>query len=252
MRRSAVRTLRTTLILQLEMSFAARKPVSTDQAIPSRRISGTPATIPSTRPLSKSSVPSDTVQASGLARTPSNRKENVPMSARAAAARRVGNRSSTSLGSVSALHENGADEDARAENAQLVAELKQQLQKAEIASEQYQKQLEVLQMRLDEVLTDQNRLEERDSQHDGEIQALRLEVKDFARQKRDLEQSYESEKAIILKEREEQADKEGELQSVIRRLNETIRQRDLRSHGSERFGSPQSRESKQPNRVGQH
>ena len=164
------------------------------------------------------------------------------MSARAAAARRAGNRSSMSLGGTSALSDMSNEDDERAENAQLVADLKEQLQKAEVASEQFQKQLEVLQMRLDEVLTDQSRLEERDHQRDQELQALQLEAKEFARQKRELEQSHEAEKAILLKEREQQSNKEDELQAVIRRLNDTIRQRDSRFYtGSERFGSARSR-----------
>ena len=169
------------------------------------------------------------------------RKENVPISARAAAARRAGNRMSTGFGSMSAVSDAGAEDDARAENAQLVAELKEQLQKAELASEQYQKQLEVLQLRLDEVLIDQTRLEEQNHQRDAEIQALRANAKDFARQKREMEQFHEAEKTLILKEREQQATKEEELQSVIRRLNETIRQRDIRSYTA----SPSGRSSPQ-------
>jgi hypothetical protein len=102
------------------------------------------------------------------------RKENVPLSARAAAARRAGNRMSVGFGSTSALSQDGAEDDARAEHAQLVAELKEQLQRAEFASEQYQKQLEVLQLRLDEVLVDQSRLEEQGHQRDAEIQSCKL------------------------------------------------------------------------------
>jgi len=156
------------------------------------------------------------------------RKENVPFSARAAAARRAGNRMSAGFGSTSALSEDGAEDDARAEHAQLVAELKEQLQRAEFASEQYQKQLEVLQLRLDEVLIDQTRLEEQGHQRDAEIQILQANAKDFARQRKEMEQFHEAEKALILKERDQQARKEEELQVVIRRLNDTIRQRDIR------------------------
>ena len=144
---------------------------------------------------------------------------------------------SIGYGSMSALSDADAEDDARTENAQLVAELKEQLQKAELASEQYQKQLEVLQLRLDEVLTDQTRLEEQIHQRETETQALQANAKDFARQTREIEQLHEAEKALILKEREQQASKGEELQSVIRRLNGTIRQRDTRSH----TGSPSGR-----------
>jgi hypothetical protein len=167
------------------------------------------------------------------------RKENVPLSARAAAARRAGNRMSVGFGSTSALSQDGAEDDARAEHAQLVAELKEQLQRAEFASEQYQKQLEVLQLRLDEVLIDQSRLEEQGHQRDAEIQILQANAKDFARQRKEMEQFHEAEKALILKERDQQASKEEELQAIIRRLNDTIRQRDIRFHDA----SPSGRSS---------
>jgi hypothetical protein len=167
------------------------------------------------------------------------RKENVPLSARAAAARRAGNRMSVGFGSTSALSEDGAEDDARAEHAQLVAELKEQLQRAEFASEQYQKQLEVLQLRLDEVLIDQTHLEEQGHQRDAEIQILQANAKEYARQMKEMEQFHEAEKALILKERDQQASKEEELQVVIRRLNDTIRQRDIRFHDA----SPSGRSS---------
>ena len=210
---------------------SARKPVPPDPAVPTRRPPASANSNPAPKTPSKSAAPpasSDTVQANGLARTPSMRKENVPFSARAAAARRAGNRMSAGFGSTSALSADGAEDDARAEHAQLVAELKEQLQRAEFASEQYQKQLEVLQLRLDEVLKDQTRLEEQGHQRDAEIQILQANAKDFARQRKEMEQFHEAEKTLILKERDQQARKEEELQVVIRRLNDTIRQRDIR------------------------
>jgi hypothetical protein len=69
-----------------------------------------------------------------------------------------------------------------------------------------------------------------------EIQDLQANAKDFARQKKEMEQIHEAEKALILKDREQQAMKEEELHSVIRRLNETIRQRDTRSHTASSSG----------------
>jgi hypothetical protein len=224
---------------------STRKPAPPDPAIPARRPPGSTNNNPAPKTSFKSSVPStpsgpsDTVQASGLARTPSIRKENVPLSARAAAARRAGSRMSTGFANMSALSDVGIEDDARIENAQLVAELKEQLQKAELASEQYQKQLEVLQLRLDEVLADQTRLEEQDHDRDTELQALQANAKDFARQKREMEQFHEAEKALLLKEREQQVTKEEELQSVIRRLNETIKQRETHSYTA----SPSGRSS---------
>ena len=222
---------------------SARKPVPPDSLTPGRRPPASANNTTAPKPPSKPTtppVPSETVQANGLARTPSFRKENLPLSARAAAARRAGSRMSTGFASMPALSDGDAEEeDARAGNAQFVAELKVHLQRAELASEQYQKQLEVLQLRLDEALADQTRLEEHNHQQDTAIQVLQANAADFARQRREMEQFHEAEKALLLKERERQAANEGELQSVIRRLNETIRQRDTRS----RTDSPTGRKS---------
>lgn len=119
------------------------------------------------------------------------------------------------------------DEDARASNAHLVDELKDQLQRAETASEQYQKQLEVLQLRLDEVTKDHFALEERVHEQDGNISLMQIEAKDHARQKREMEVSMESERNLLAKEKEEHITKEEELQSVIQRLNENLKQREV-------------------------
>jgi hypothetical protein len=231
-------------VLGIKMS-SARKPLPPDPATPTRRPPASNNSNSAPKTPSKSAAPSassDTVQANGLARTPSLRKENVPLSARAAAARRAANRVSVGLGSTSALPEDGAEDDARAEHAQLVAELKEQLQRAEFASDQYQKQLEVLQLRLDEVLIDQSRLEEQGHQRDAEIQILQANAKEFARQRKEMEQFHEAEKALILKERDQHASKEEELQVIIRRLNDTIRQRDIRLPDA----SPSGRSSPRP------
>ena len=64
------------------------------------------------------------------------------MSARAAVARR----DSSALGS--------AESDARAENASAVEDLQQRLEKEEKSSEQYKKQVDVLQSKLDDVVKD--------------------------------------------------------------------------------------------------
>lgn len=160
----------------------------------------------------------------GLGRSPSGRQS--PVSARAAA--RKPGRSNLSMSNVPKIPRDPAEDDARAENAALIEELKEQLQKAETVSEQYQKQLGVLQMRLDEAVAEQGKLEEQAHEKENKIETLHGEVRDHARQIRDLEQGYETERAAMLKEKELQASREEELQSSIQRLKETIAQKDLR------------------------
>ena len=128
--------------------------------------------------------------------------------------------------STDSVHE----DDSRAEHAQLVEELRQQVQKAEMASEQYQKEVEMLQMRIQEVVGERNTLEDQILQKNADTDAVHDEARDIMRQKKELEQAHKVEKELILKEREDHINKEQELQGIIQRLNETIRQKEMRSH----------------------
>lgn len=151
------------------------------------------------------------------------------MSARAAA-RKPPVRGNSGLGGSTKPTDSSYDDDSRAELAQLVEDLRQQVQKAEIASEQYQRELEILQMRLHEAVGERNKLEDQIVEKDREAEAVHAEVKEIMRQKKELEQAHYAEKAALIKERESQAQKEQELQGVIQRLNETIRQREMRAY----------------------
>ncbi|KAI1932821.1 hypothetical protein LOZ66_006728 [Ophidiomyces ophidiicola] len=165
----------------------------------------------------------------GVGRSPSTRQSASPVSARAAARRPAG-RSNLSMSSVprTFMNPNTSDDDARAANSALIAELREQVQKAETVSEQYSKQLGVLQMRLDEAVGEQTRLEEQAHEKENSISALRDEVKELSRQLREMEQMHETERTAMVKDKESQASREEELQSTIQRLKETISQKDLR------------------------
>ena len=128
------------------------------------------------------------------------------------------------------------DEDERNANAQLMADLKEQVQRAEQASEQYRKQLEILQQRLDEATNEQTAAEERDFRRQTELDKLRAEVKDSARQRRELEMSNDSEKRMLLQDRERSIGKEAELQAVIGRLNERLRDKSIEKSNANRAG----------------
>jgi hypothetical protein len=151
------------------------------------------------------------------------------MSARAAARKPAVRGNSGSSGPIKSLDNNYGD-DLKAEHAQLVEDLRQQVQRAEVASEQYQKELDILQIRLHEAVGEQNRLETQIAQRDNEAEAVHSETKDIMRQKKEQEQAHQAEKVMMLKERQDQANREQELQGIIKRLNETIRQREIRTH----------------------
>lgn len=132
------------------------------------------------------------------------------------------------MSSVPKVAADPSEEEARAQNAALIEDLKEQLQKAETASEQYRKQLGVLQMRLDEAVSEQSKLEDQGHERDSKIEALNGEIRDHVRQIRDLEQAHELERNAMLQEKEQQASREEEMQATIQRLKETVSQKDMR------------------------
>lgn len=102
------------------------------------------------------------------------------------------------------------------------------LHKAETASEEYQRQLSVLQTRLEDALNEQGKLEEELHDRNDRVVALETDNRDSARRMRDMEGLYQSERVAMMKEKEEQDLRGEEMQSAIQRLKETLAQKDLR------------------------
>ncbi|ETN39791.1 uncharacterized protein HMPREF1541_06017 [Cyphellophora europaea CBS 101466] len=197
----------------------ARKPLSnTPNSSPRRPLDGSPA-----RPTSSASA---TSVGQGLARSPSLRNQRP--------VRRSNARMSTSFTPDQLEQE---DEDEKNANMQPIADLKEQVSRAEQASEQYRKQLEVMQQRLDDATNEQTAAEERDFARQTELDKLRAEIKESARQNRELETSYESDHRMLLQERESQSSREAELQAVINRLNETLRNKGIEKSNASRAAS---------------
>ncbi|KAE8350248.1 hypothetical protein BDV28DRAFT_44005 [Aspergillus coremiiformis] len=201
------------------MSTTPRKsgtPGSTTKSSPaeSHTVNGTP---------SRSHTRSPSTTTNGVSRSPSLRG-SAPVSARAAA--RKPGRSNLSTSSVPKVNRDPSEEEARAQHAALIEELKEQLQKAEMASEQYQKQLGVLQMRLDEAVSEQGKLEDQAHEKDSKIEALNGEIRDHVRQIRDLEQAHELERNAMLQEKEQQASRGEEMQATIQRLKDSLAQKE--------------------------
>ena len=144
-------------------------------------------------------------------------KTGPPASAKAAAKKTIAKES-----------ESKADEDAKAETAALIEDLKGQLRKTESASEEYQKQLEIAQSRLDEALSEQNKLEESRNEHAETITSLESQVREISRQKTDLEAQREANEGAWVSEREAASGRESELQDIIQRLKENLAQREPR------------------------
>ncbi|KAJ2902076.1 putative m serotype protein [Zalerion maritima] len=188
------------------MSAATRK-----QSVPGRVESPAPSSSPARGHATRASI-------SG-ANTPLARRQSLragtPVSARAALQRRDSPLSNTS----------DADSDARAETVALIDDLKSRLSAAEGQSEQFKRQNEVLQSKLDESHKEQAKLEEKVHEGEEQIEALQNEKRDAARQMREMEAIYEAERSSMTKEKEEMANREEEMQMVIQRLKDNLAQR---------------------------
>ena len=198
------------------MSAAAKKPLPSTVGTGG----GSPISSPVRQPATaRASTPTGSSPGS-VARTRSIRS-GTPVSARAAA---TGRRESP-LSSGGAPADSSADHDSRAETVAALEDLKERLAKAETSSEQYRKQAEVLQSRLDDTIREQAQLEEK--LHEGEEQAetLQNEKREVARQMREMEAIYEAERSSMTKEKEEHANREEEMQTIIQRLKDSLTQR---------------------------
>lgn len=184
----------------------------------------TPGATPSRSP-SRATTPASP-PANGVARTASRRGANgSPVSARAAVKKPA---APSSLSSSQTPQLDAEEEDLRIENAALVEDLKERLQKAESASEEFQKHVEVLQARLDEANKESVKLEDRLHEEEEKMEALENEKRETLRQRRELENIYEAERASVMKDKEEAQMREDEMQEVIQRLKDNLSQREPR------------------------
>lgn len=168
----------------------------------------------------RSPVPSSPT-ANGVARTRSIRGGTHTLSARGSISRPGAGTSNLSQSSAAS----DADEDARAETVAALDDLKERLHKAELVSEQFQKQSQVLQSRLDDSVKEQGKLEERLHETDERLEQLENEKSKALKQSRELENIYEGERSSMTKEREEMATREEEMQTIIQRLKDSLSSR---------------------------
>ncbi|EKG17775.1 hypothetical protein MPH_04990 [Macrophomina phaseolina MS6] len=239
------------------MSTAVKKPSPPGQA--SRSSAGSSPSGANRTPSRSSTTPISSTTSS-VRRTASTRTTSTgsPLSARASV-RKPAHASTLSKDmSASAPIDNSAEEDAKAETAALIKELKEQLQKAEASTEEFKKQVEVLKTRLDDALKDQAKLEERMHEEEERVEILENEKRETVRQRRELEGIYEAERAAAMKEKEQAQAREDELQEVIQRLKDTLAERDREgtSSGDERRNSrisfPNSRSNSSQNLENGH
>lgn len=123
---------------------------------------------------------------------------------------------------------NGGAEEAKAETAAAIEDLKSRLQEAETKNTEQERQAFVLQSRLDEALHEQGKLEEKSNESLEAAESLRKENQDSTRRIRDLLNVQENDRITTMREREEATNREEELNGSILRLRESLIQRDHR------------------------
>lgn len=207
------------------MSTTVKKPPPPTTAGRWQSATPNPPPLPNTQGWS----PSTPSTANGIGRTKSIRgSSGVTRSARGTTKRPGPGSTNLSSNDVSTASENASEDDARAETAAVIDELKDRLLKAETASGEYQRQLAILQVRLNESHSEHGRLEERMHEDSERIQALETEMKEVLRHNRDMEALVDAERMAMAKQNEEYNAREVGLQSTIQRLKETLAQRDMR------------------------
>ncbi len=176
---------------------------------------------PSTDPISPSRGPARSPTPSSASSTTNGVTSTRSVRGRVAVQRSGAGASNLSANSVVS----DADDDARAETVALLDDLKERLLKAETLSDQFQKQAQVLQSRLDEAIQEQGKLEDKVHESEEKLETLENEKRDALRQKREMESIYEAERSSMTKEREEMANREEEMQTIIQRLKDSLSQR---------------------------
>ncbi|TPX06870.1 uncharacterized protein E0L32_002366 [Thyridium curvatum] len=206
------------------MSAAARKPPAAGKDGPNN---SSPSRISSSPRASNAATATGTGTATGHVRTRSLRT-STPVTARQrreSPLKADANAASPASPALAASNATAEDEAARAETVALLDDLRERLSRAESAQEQYQKQAEVLQAKLDEAQHEQARLEEKAHEHEEQVEALQNEKREAARQMREMETIYEAERSSMTKDKEEMANREEEMQAVIQRLKDSLAQR---------------------------
>ncbi|ROT41740.1 hypothetical protein SODALDRAFT_322813 [Sodiomyces alkalinus F11] len=221
------------------MSAATKKPPAATGGRTSLEPGSSPSPTPS-RPLHRHSA---SVSSPGALARSRSLRTGTPVSARAAAAATAGRRESM-LGSnstSSSLPSPDFDEDTRAALVAQLDDVKDRLSKAELASEQYRRQAEVLQSRFDDAREESAKLEEKVHEHEELIETLRNEKREISRQVREMEAIYEAERSAMTREKEDMANREEEMQMVIQRLKDSLAQK----ANSDEEGRP-SRQTQSP------
>ena len=135
----------------------------------------------------------------------------------------------SSLGAMTPFGEDNVDdENTHIENTALVDNLKKSLRAAEAMCEDQRAQAAALQETMDNMLRDHATLEERLHEAGLRNEQLEQRTREDSKQVREMASLFEGERAAMLRDREEAAQREKELQAAVKRLKETMAGREMR------------------------
>ncbi|KAL8664706.1 MAG: hypothetical protein Q9202_002841 [Teloschistes flavicans] len=123
---------------------------------------------------------------------------------------------------------NSQDSDARAEQASIMDEYRSRASKAEVQVEDFQQQIQMLQSRFNESLVEHGKFEEQLHEREEKIVDLEDKVKQATRQRKELENSVETERNAMSLDQTEQKARERGLAAANQRLRDSLAERDSR------------------------
>lgn len=140
-----------------------------------------------------------------------------------------------------------ANEEKKAESERLLDELREQVRRAESASEEYQRELRVLKSRFDEITGDQIKLEDTITTKNEKIETLESGHKEVEKRIKTLEMTSQEERQAFDRERDVSVAKEDENLATIQRLKGMLMVKEAKNSsevvtGITRTGTQQSKE----------
>ena len=115
-------------------------------------------------------------------------------------------------------------------------DLETRLKKADVVANKYKKQLVVLQSKLEDALSGQERQEETMTTNIERIELLMQNHQVAVKQNQEMQNKYETDKAALLRDKEGAVAREEELTNVIRHLKDTLASREHRRSGEHERG----------------
>lgn len=107
-------------------------------------------------------------------------------------------------------------------------ELRERLRRAEIAAEEYQRQLSIMQEQLKDSMQDYGNLEEQLHESQLKVDNMEVEKLSWMREKNQLEKDFDAERVVFMAGQAEAQKREEDMQHSMKRLKENFAQRELR------------------------